>query len=99
MDPIEATILSKVLDWFWVVLSFGFLFVFRRLKAQDDLLGQLTTAVALIKQHDSTELIRRREDRDLRDSQRREIIQKVDSHHSLVMGKLDALIAKQNQQT
>ncbi len=92
MAAIETTILSKVLDWVWIVLSFGFVYVFRKLAQQDAAITVHTTKIALINQHDATELVRREEERELRDRQRDEILEKINSHHKLVMEKLDRII-------
>lgn len=92
MPAIEATILSKILDGLIIIVTGGLVFVLRKLFKQDDTLSDHETLLALCGQRDKQREVHRQEDKQLRDTQRKEILDKIDSHHRLVMGKLDALV-------
>ena len=89
---IETTILSKVIDWLILILTAGMVFVLRKLFKHGDTLSEHETLLALCDQRDKQWESRRRDEKQLRDAQRKEIIKKIDDHHILVMGKLDKLI-------
>jgi len=89
---IETTILSKVVDWLILIITGGMVFVLRKLFVYGDTLSEHEKLLALCDQRDKQWENRRREERQLRDTQRKEILKKIDDHHSLVMSKLDRLI-------
>ena len=80
----QTDIIQTILDYVWVpiVTALALLWSkFSGLDTQTKLLAQACEACKL----------RRAEDRALRDEQRREILNKIDSHHKLTMAKLDAV--------
>ena len=94
MELLDASILGKIFDGLLLLISGGILFVFRRLIQHNDTLKEHDTALALCELRDEQRTVQRKEDRTLRDKQRAEDNKRTDSHHKLVMGKLDNIMNK-----
>lgn len=94
MDMIEPTILSKVLDWLWIAISFGFVFVFRKLFNHDVQLSGHETAIALCAQRDVINDAQRKEDLALRKQQRQEVMDTIKEHHKIMLASINQLSAK-----
>ena len=94
MDMIEPTILSKVLDWLWIALSFGFVFVFKKLFSHDVQLSGHETAIALCAQRDIINDKQRIEDLALRKQQRQEVLDQIQNHHEVMLKSINQLSDK-----
>lgn len=91
MPVVETTILSKLLDVLIVIMTGGIVYLFRKAHRHDELIAAHNTEIQLCHQRDEQRALQRREDRRLRDEQRKEIIDKINAHHKLVMGKLEEI--------
>lgn len=76
------SLLLRVLEWAWLSLIAVILHIYRKLTGLD------TQAQLLDQQAEHHEKLRK-EEKDLRNDQRKEILDKIDSHHKTVMTKLD----------
>ena len=87
----NETILTQIIGSLTILLSGGLMFLLRRIFLHDDTLKAHATQIALSIQRDEQSTVQRLEDRKLRDDQRKEMLFRIDTHHKLVMDKLDVL--------
>ena len=80
----EQSTLQILLDYIWVPIVTALALMWSRLHGLD-------TQSRLLRQACSACDLRRAEDRAWRDEQRREILNKIDSHHKITMAKLEAV--------
>jgi hypothetical protein len=94
MPIAEATILSKVLDWAWIVVTGGIVVIFRKLFKHDDELSAHDTKLALLKQNEEACEKQRLQAETRWDGQRKEILARIDNHHKVVLKRLEGLADK-----
>lgn len=80
----QPDILQILLDYVWVPIVTALALLWSKLHGLD------TRSKLMAQACESCEK-RRLEDRAWRDEQRREILNKIDSHHKLTMAKMDAI--------
>lgn len=78
----DNTILQAILDYIWVPVVTALTLLWSKLTGLD-------TRASLLEQSEIHYQKQRLEDQRLRDEQRREILEKIESHHNMVMSKLD----------
>ena len=91
MEVIETVLLDKLIWVPWIAIGFVLMFLIRRLFVHDNTLKNHETEIALCRQRDEQRDVQRREDRQLRDRQHKELNARIDKHHGIVMSKLDTL--------
>jgi hypothetical protein len=80
----QTDILQIALDYIWVPIVTALTLLWSKF-------GGLDTRTKLLAQACAACNLRRAEDRAWRDEQRREILNKIDSHHKITMAKLEAV--------
>lgn len=80
----EASTIGQIIEYVWIPIVTALILLWRKF-------GGIDTRTQLLEQ--ATEFFKnqRIEDRKLRDEQRREILSRGESHHKVVMDKLDSM--------
>jgi hypothetical protein len=78
------TTLNQLIEWIWIPMAGAIVALWRKINGAE-------TGVKLIQQHDKTELYRRSEERDMYESQRKEVMDLIQHNHDMVMEKLERL--------
>ena len=80
----QPDIIQVILDYVWVPIVTALTLLWSKFVGVD-------MRTKLLEQSEAHYRAQRLEDRMLRDEQRKEILDKIDKHHSLTMAKLDAV--------
>lgn len=76
--------LEQLLDYIWIPVVLGATALWTRVHSQG-------TSISLLEQAHKNHEKQRDEDRDLRDAQRKEILGRIDTHHNVMMHRLETL--------
>lgn len=76
--------LEQLLDYIWVPIVLGATALWTRVHGQG-------TRISLLEQAHTNHEKQRDEDKELRDTQRKEILGKIDAHHNVLMHRLETL--------
>lgn len=78
----QQSTIQIILEYVWVPVVTGMVWLWSRFAGID-------VRTTLLEQSDKHYRAQRLEDKKLRDEQRKEILDKIEAHHKLVMSKLD----------
>ena len=80
----QSDTLAQIVEYIWIPIVTSIVVLWRKLNGVE-------TITKLIQQHDATELVRRQEERERHETERKETREQIESHHTTVMNKLDSL--------
>ena len=82
----EVTI-TKIFELIWIPIVVVVVSLWRRISGVE-------TITKLIRQHDEVELVRREEERNLRDEQRKELLEAIKVNHDVLIVAINNLSAR-----
>ena len=91
MTIAESTIISRVLDYAWLVAVPAVIALFRKFSAINKQLSEHETQIALIKHGEEACQAGLVADAKRRDKERAEIIKLIGDHHTIVTGSIESM--------